>query len=257
MTKRHLHGVFIASFLLIFSHFTPIFAQNWEIGTTLGGSLYNGDIDITPKTSVNQVRFGGGIFVRYHVNNWFGLRLQANAGTLFADEKNFGSSAWKTHRGYSFSSPIYEIALLPQIHPFRFGNFEPYVFLGLAGASFEPTTNYNEPNPTADLEPDIQTRIALDKTATFSRTTLAIPIGGGVQWYVNDRFAVGAEFGGRKTFSDYLDKIHASSGGNANDFYFFGGITLSYLFGGGNGFSGNWGGGNGGWKGGSVSCPKF
>ena len=256
MTKRNLRAVLGAFSLFISTHFFPIFAQNWEIGTTLGGSLYNGDIDITPVTAVNQVRFGGGLFVRYHVNNWFGIRLQANAGTLFADEKNFGSSEWKTRRGYSFSSPIYEIAILPQIHPFRLGNFEPYIFLGLAGASFEPTTQYNEPNPTADLEPDIQARIALDKTASFSRATLSIPIGGGVQWFVNDRFAIGAELGGRKTFSDYLDKIHASSGGDAKDFYFFGGITLSYLFGGGNGFSGDWR-NNGGWKGGGVSCPKF
>ena len=256
MKKGHLRLVLGASFLFISTHFTRVFAQNWEVGTTLGGSLYNGDIDVTAVTAMHEIRFGGGIFVRYHVNNWFGLRLQANAGTLFADEKNFGSSEWKTRRGYSFSSPIYEIAILPQIHPFRLGNFEPYGFLGLAGASFEPTTQYNEPNPTADLEPDIQTRIALDKTATFSRTTLSIPIGGGIQWFANDRFAVGVEFGGRKTFSDYLDKIHASSGGSAKDFYFFGGITLSYFFGGGNGFSSDWG-GRSGWKGGSVSCPKF
>ncbi len=256
MKNRHLRGILGALFLFVSTYFTPFFAQNLEIGTTLGGSLYNGDIAITPSTAVNQIRFGGGIFVRYHVNDWFGLRLQVNAGTLFADEKNFGSSEWKTRRGYSFSSPIYEIAILPQIHPFRLGSFEPFVFLGLAGAAFDPTTNYNEPNPTADLEPDIQQRIALDKTATFSRTTLSIPIGGGVQWFVNDRFAIGAEFGGRKTFSDYLDKIQAASGGSAKDFYFFGGLTLSYFFGGGNGFSSDWR-SNGGWKGGSVSCPKF
>lgn len=256
MKKGHLRGVVLAFFLLVFIQITPIFAQNWEIGTTLGGSLYNGDIDVTAATAGNEIRFSGGIFVRYHVNNWFGLRIQANAGTLFADEKHFGTSEWKTKRGYSFSSPIYEIAILPQVHPFRLGSFEPFVFLGLAGASFDPTTQYNEPNPTADLEPDIQQRIALDKAAIFSRTTLAIPLGGGVQWFVNDRFAVGAEFGGRKTFSDYLDKIHASSGGSANDFYFFGGLTLSYFFGGGNGFSGDWS-GSGGNRGGGVSCPKF
>jgi hypothetical protein len=256
MKKGHLRVVTLAAFLFVSTHFTPIFAQNWEIGTTLGGSFYNGDMSLTARTVLPQTRFGGGLFVRYHVNNWFGLRLQANAGTLFANEKDFGSSDWKTRRGYSFSSPIYEIALLPQIHPFRWGNFEPYGFIGLAAATFDPTTNYNEPNPTADLEPDIQTRIALDKSAAFSRTTLAIPLGGGVQWFASDRFAVGAEFGGRKTFSDYLDRVQAASGGTAKDFYFFGGITLSYFFGGGNGFSSDWG-GKSGWKGGSVSCPKF
>ena len=256
MKKGHLRVLSLTFFLFISAHFTSIFAQNWEVGTTLGGSLYNGDIDVTAVTAVNEIRFGGGIFVRYHVNNWFGLRVQASAGTLFADEKKFGTSEWKTRRGYSFSSPIYEIAILPQVHPFRLGNFEPFVYLGLAGASFDPTTQYNEPNPTADLDHNVQERIAIDKAATFSRTTLSIPVGGGIQWFINDRFAVGAEFGGRKTFSDYLDKINVANGGNAKDFYFFGGLTLSYLFGGGNGFSGDWY-GNGSKKGGGVNCPKF
>jgi Domain of unknown function (DUF6089) len=256
MKKGYLRVLLLATFLLISSNYTCIFAQNWEVGTTIGGSFYNGDIDVTPLTLANEIRFGGGIFVRYHINNWLGLRVQANAGTMFADEKNFGSSAWRTRRGFSFSSPIYELALLPQVHPFRLGNFEPFLFVGIAGAAFDPTTQYNEPNPTADVEPDINARIEIDKKTSFSRVTLAIPVGGGIQWFPNDRFAIGFEAGGRKTFSDYLDHIKASVGGSAKDFYFFTGVTVSYFFGSGNGFSSDWY-GKGGQKGRGVSCPTF
>ncbi len=257
MKNRHLRTFLGALILFVGSISTPIVAQNWEVGTTIGGSLYNGDIDVTFLTAPHEVRFGAGIFARYHVNHIWALRLQANAGTLFADEKNFGSSVWKSRRGFSFTSPIYEIAILPELRPFRYGNIEPFGFFGLGFAAFSPTTNYNDPNPTADLVRDINDRIALDKTAVFSHTTFSLPIGGGIQWFVNDRFAIGAEAGGRKTFSDYFDGISISGGATSKDFYFFGGLTLSYLFGGGSGFSGDWGKFGGSNKGGGVRCPSF
>jgi hypothetical protein len=256
MKNRHLRIISCALILFVGSFFTPLFAQNWEVGTTLGGSLYNGDIDVTMTTAPSQIRFGGGIFARYHINRFFAMRLQANAGTLFADEKNYGSSAWKTRRGFSFTSPIYEIALLPEIRPFRIGNVEPFGFVGLGFAAFNPITDYNDPNPTADLVRDINDRIAIDKTTSFARTTFALPIGAGFQWFINDRFAVGAEFGGRKTFSDYFDQISVSGSAASKDFYFFGGVTLSVLFGGGSGFAGEWS-QLGGKKGGGVRCPSF
>jgi OmpA-OmpF porin, OOP family len=256
MQNGYLRTSLFAMILLVAAFMSPISAQNWEVGTTIGGSLYNGDIDVTLQTAKDEVRLGGGIFVRYHINHLFAVRLQGNVGTLFADEKRFGSSEWKKKRGFSFTSPIYEIAILPEIRPIRIGNVEPYGYLGLGLAAFSPTTFYNDPNPTADLVRDINDRIAIDKSAKFSKTTLAIPIGAGLQWFVNDRFAIGAEAGGRKTFSDYFDQISITGGATSKDFYFFGGVTFSFLFGGGNGFSGDWS-GNGGRKGGGVRCPSF
>jgi hypothetical protein len=237
-------------FLLTLS--TPLRAQNWEIGTTLGLSLYNGDIPVVYSTAANQVRFGGGIFARYRINKLFAVRLQANAGQLFADEKRFGSSPWKKTRGFSFTSPIYELALLPEIRPFRIGNVEFLGFVGLGLAAFDPKTDYNEPSPIVDAVPDIADRISADKKANFSRLTFSLPIGGGFQWFASDRFAIGGEVGGRKTFSDYLEQISVVGSPKSKDYYFFGGLTLSYFFGDGN----NWG-RNGRNKNGSVSCPTF
>jgi Outer membrane protein beta-barrel domain len=256
MQNGYLRAWLLAIMMFVASFMSPIFAQNWEVGTTIGGSLYNGDIDVTMLTAKDALRFGGGIFVRYHINHLFAVRLQGNAGTLFADEKQFGSSVWKKKRGFSFTSPIYEIAILPELRPIRIGNVEPFGFIGLGFAAFSPTTNYNDPNPTADLVRDINDRIAIDKNTTFAKSTLSIPIGGGFQWFVNDQFAIGAEVGGRKTFSDYFDQISIAGGATSKDFYFFGGVTFSFLFGGGDGFSGDWK-GNGSRKGGGVRCPNF
>jgi Domain of unknown function (DUF6089) len=256
MKNGYVRVLTLAIFMFLTSILTPLSAQNWEVGATIGGSLYNGDIPVVINTAADQIAFGGGVFVRHRLNHLFAIRAQINAGQLFADEKRFGSSDWKKMRGYGFISPIYEIALLPEIRPFRLGNVEFFGFTGVALAAFNPTTRYNEPNPIIDATPDIQTRITADKNANFPRTTLAIPIGGGFQWFLNDRFAIGAEVGGRKTFTDYLDQISVAGSPKSKDYYFFGGLTLSFFFGDGNSFSNEWG-RNGGKRGGGVRCPSF
>jgi hypothetical protein len=247
----------LSVFLLFSSIPTSLNAQNWEIGATLGGALYTGDIPVVFSTAANQTRFGGGAFARYRINRTFAVRLQISGAQLFADEKTFGSTAFNTKRGFSFSTPLYEVAFLPEIRPFRVGNVEPFIFAGVAFAGFAPKTQFNDPNPIADIVGDINTLIDLDKTANFTRGTLAIPIGGGLQWFVNDQFAIGAEVGIRKTFTDYMDGISLSGRPKSKDFYFLGGLTVSYFFGGGNGFSGDWSANGGRGRGGGVRCPSF
>jgi Domain of unknown function (DUF6089) len=256
MKKGNWRVPLFAVFLFLTTIATPLLAQNWEVGTTLGCSVYNGDIPIDFPTVHRQVRFGGGLFIRHRVNWLFAVRAQVNAGQLFMDEKRFGSSEWKTMRGFSFTSPIYELALLPEIRPFKLGDVEFLAFIGIAIAGFNPKTDYNEPSPIAFSSPTLANEIAADKKENVFHTTLAIPIGGGLQWFINDRFAVGVEVGGRKTFSDYLDGVSIVAKPKTKDYYFFGGLTLSYFFGDGNSFSNNWGRKTRN-KGGSVNCPTF
>jgi Domain of unknown function (DUF6089) len=256
MKKGNWRVPLFALLLFLSTQSSPIAAQNWEFGTTVGCSIYNGDIPIDFPTIHRQVRFGGGLFVRRRVNWLFAVRAQANAGQLFMDEKQFGSSAWKKMRGFSFTSPIYEVAILPELRPFKLGSVEFFLFAGVAIAGFNPTTDFNEPSPIAFAMPSIAESIAADKKANFSHTTFAIPIGGGLQWFINDHFTIGGEVGGRKTFSDYLDGVSIVASTKSKDYYFFGGLTLSYFFGDGNSFSNNWG-RSGRNKGGGVNCPTF
>jgi Domain of unknown function (DUF6089) len=256
MKKGNWRVPLFAVFLFLTTISTPLLAQNWEVGTTLGISLYNGDIPLDFPTIDKQIRFGGGLFVRRRINWLFAVRAQLNAGQLFMDEKRYGSSAWKTMRGFGFTSPIYELALLPEIRPFKLGNVEFFVFLGVSVAAFNPKTDYNEPNPIADAVPNFADLLAADKRASSSRMTLAIPVGAGLQWFINDHFTIGGEIGGRKTFSDYFDGISFVARPKNKDYYYLGGLTLSYFFGDGNSFSNNWG-RSGRNKGGSVNCPTF
>jgi hypothetical protein len=229
MKKGNWRVSLFAVLLFLITQSSPLHAQNWEVGTTLGVSIYNGDIPIDFPTVTQQVRFGGALFARRRLNWLFAVRAQAHVGQLFMDEKQFGSSEWKKKRGFGFTSPVYELALLPEIRPFKIGNVEFFAFAGAAMAVINPKTDFNEPNPLSGFSPTFADLIAADQKANFSRVTLAIPIGGGLQWFINDNFTIGGEVGGRKTFSDYIDGISLAARAKTKDYYFFGGLTLSYF----------------------------
>jgi hypothetical protein len=57
--------------------------------------------------------------------------------------------------------------------------------------------------------------------------TLVLPVGIGVKYILNERWSIGAEFGGRYSFTDKLDG-YSSAFSKFNDFYYLGTIHLSY-----------------------------
>ena len=226
--------------LLSFVIKPPLSAQNSEIGLVLGGTAYRGDIEVRPSTTVPQMRLLFGGYYRYNTAKRWRFRAQLVAGQLYADEKRYflpSVDNWRERRGISFKTTLVELSLLPEWRVFTVNDFDFYVFTGVAGFYFKPTTDYNEPFSMAIIgSPN------LDKNATFSNFSAAIPVGGGVQWHVNDKMAIGLEASGRKTFADYVDGLSKMAEPKVNDNYFFINLTFSMLV-------------NGGGKG--VVCPKF
>lgn len=230
----------------------PLFAQNIELGVTVGATVYRGDIEVDGSNAFQQLRPAGGIFGRYHVNSNFAVRGQLLIGSLTADEKQFPNTANHQLRGFNFAASIVELSVLPEWRPFSVGNLEFYLFGGAAATYFNPTPNFNEPNPSDSYKAGI----AADKSASFSHLTLAIPVGVGAQYFFTETFAVGGELGGRLTPTDYLDGISEAANPKSKDYYFYGGITVSKFFGSQSrqARGGSWGGGS---KRGGVSCPTF
>ena len=62
-------------------------------------------------------------------------------------------------------------------------------------------------------------------------TFFTIPFGLGVRLDISQHATIGAEFGWRPTFSDYLDNVRNIHGKSNNDWYSFHGINVSILFG--------------------------
>lgn len=242
-----------------------LIAQSFEAGILLGTSFYNGDIAVTTKNLVPQLRPAAGFYGRYHLNASWAARGHVFLGQLYGDEKKHPASIYRQQRGFSFNSPITEIGAQLEWHllkfdrNFQFESDDPFISLfgfgGLGAAFFNPKTDYNEPNPIYD-------DVSVDKNAQYKKNTGSLIAGAGLKIKITDQLGLSTEFGIRKTFTDYLDGISKLSG-KANDFYYIGGISLYWNFseggfgngGGGSMFRG--GGGNWGKKGKRVGCPTF
>jgi hypothetical protein len=115
----------------------------------------------------------------------------------------------------------------------------------------------------------------------YSLTNFALLFGGGLKFIIKERFTIGLEIGGRKTFTDYLDDVSGKQvnfldvlenngslaaqlsnpkpglppegenslytrGGEFEDWYFMGGLSFSFAFGGGTGVHSR-----------GIGCPTF
>lgn len=261
-------------------------AQSVEVGAFLGGSLYSGDL--SPKefgVYFDEVSPAGGIFGRYNVNDIFALRLGINVGKI----EGTGDTLIGTTRP-SFRSSISELSLTGEISPFSIGGsgltVKPYLFGGIAAFRFNPQTEFD--GDYIDLQPLGTEGQGLEGyPARYSLTQISIPFGGGLKFIINESWAIGAELGWRKTFTDHLDDISDATvnyrdiydgngqlaallsngliagpevgdvnykrGGEFKDWYYFGGVTVSFFLDGGNSR-----GSLGGRKRGKVlGCPTF
>ena len=197
----------------------PAVAQNSEIGACVGGMFYLGDLNQTKlfklnlkDPALNQLHFAGGFMYRYNLSPRFAVK----ADFLFGKISSTDAGTDMAERNLSFSSPITEFSAEIELNFFELYNttgknrFSPYIFAGLTLFSF---------NPQASMEVDGEVRtIALHSLRTegqgleggskpYSLTSVAIPFGIGIKFTMGRYFSIGAEWGLRWTFSDYLDDV--------------------------------------------------
>ncbi len=218
---------FLTALLSTFFSFYTAFSQNTEIGLLIGGTAYYGDIAVRPETTLPQARPIAGIFYRYHFSDRWALRTQLSFGQLYADEKRYvipSADNWREQRGVSFTTPIVDLAVTPELRLFSIGDVDFYGFTGVTGLYFNPKVDYNEPNPIIGDK-------NLDKEAVFSKYTLTIPVGGGLRWLMNEQTALGFEVQGRKTFTDFIDGLSLTTRTNVKDYFFFANFTFSTFIG--------------------------
>jgi hypothetical protein len=188
-------------------------AQRSEVGTLIGTSFYLGDLNSMP---FRDAKFAGGLVYRYNFTPRFALKANILFGKIAAsDKKNYSlnKGAWDYRdRGLSFSSPISEIAAQVEINFFNIYNvshlnqISPYLFGGIAFFSFNPQAKYQ--GKTYNLQPigtEGQGRAGMPKK--YSLTSFGIPFGIGFKANIGRYICVGAEWGLRFTFTDYLDDV--------------------------------------------------
>jgi OmpA-OmpF porin, OOP family len=212
----------------------------WEIGLPLGANQYFGDVYCPDANALANNNLAYGLFVRRHLSNHFALRGQF-IQTELAGSDFIHSTRGHENRGLSFTTPLSELSVLGEYYILKERkytcdgvfkkSFSPYVYLGLGAAFTNPTVSVA---PLSKFPPS-QRQLDADK-ANLQKTALVIPFGVGLKFNIAERWAIGAEVGIRKAFTDYLDGVseagrHGVDGTSHQDYYFIGTGMLSYRFG--------------------------
>ncbi|MDQ3112269.1 MAG: DUF6089 family protein [Bacteroidota bacterium] len=176
-----------------------------EIGIMLGGSYYIGELNPTKHFS-SLTRPAGGIIFRHNFNMRFAVAANAYFGSVQGIDAR-SSSYEQQQRNLSFRSNIYEFAVRGEFNfiEYMIGNdkhtFTPFMFLGVGVFNFNPKASFG--NQWVALQP-LHTE---GQSKAYSKVQMAIPFGAGIRVNLSKRIGLLAEWGMRKTFTDYIDDV--------------------------------------------------
>lgn len=221
--------------LILLSAFscTSVFAQSnryLEAGFLFGLTNYSGDL-AESAVELNETKPGYGAYLRYHFNPHFSTKAHVYSGAISGDDANTS----RADRAFRFSTNIIELGMVGEwnilgqkrysktgIHQFF---MTPYVFGGLgvtfANAEAEFYTNPDNLNDYLK-DPD-------EFNVTQRNRFLLAPVGVGLRADIRDHLVIGVEGGLRPVFSDKLDAIENNANPESGDWYYFAGVTISFV----------------------------
>lgn len=197
----------LTAFLIIAS--CTLFAQksgqtDWELGISGGVSWYNGDLNPSIMFGQQYMSRSFGFNFRRNLNQRWAFRIDGNYGTLVADDK-WSNDPFQIQRNLNFNTDIYELAGIIEFNFLEYDalvkkyRFSPYTFIGLGVFRFNPETN---------IEGNVyQLRPLATEGKSYWLTNVSIPFGIGAKLALTDRIIVSADWGMRRTFSDYIDDV--------------------------------------------------
>ncbi|MEE9406671.1 MAG: DUF6089 family protein [Polaribacter sp.] len=210
-------------FIVFISFSSVLLGQEYEVGFSLGGTNYVGDIGRTNYIYPNKP--AAAAFFKYNWNPRIALRATYSYLPIGANDKN-ADTDFKQKRGLSFSNTINELAVGMEFNFYEYDvssddkSWTPYLLLELAA--------FNYKTPVSETTPGVY--------EYSNKTSYAIPIGIGYKskLYGTLAFAIEAKF--RYTFEDDLDYSTSripslNFGTNGKDWYMFTGVSLIYTFG--------------------------
>lgn len=187
------------------------FLGRGEVLLAAGGMNYIGDLNNQSVFGTPHLAFGIGI--RERLDNRWAWRIEANYGNVSCEKD------YIARRNLSFRSHIYEGAAIFEFNfrPYGPGATEstwtPYIFGGFGFFHFSPEASYidNEGNlQWVQLQPLCTegqgTPDYLDRKP-YPLFQVCMPFGVGFKWRLGKTVSLTAEYGFRKTWTDYLDDV--------------------------------------------------
>lgn len=178
-----------------------------EIGVMLGAMNYIGDLN--SQSAAGKMNMAGSAILRYDFHSRWAVQFGFAYGNIEG-----GNPDAIEKRNLSFRSQIIEGSLTVQFNfvPYQNGayaqRFTPYMFAGIGVFGFNPKTQYN--GNWYELQPlctEGQGLAQYPDRKPYSLIQFSIPFGLGFKCRIGKYFTVGAEYGFRKTWTDYLDDV--------------------------------------------------
>lgn len=196
------------------------FRSRSELGVMLGGSYYIGDLN--QYAHFKNTKPSIGLLYRYNINPRVAFRSNFTYGSVTASDAQ-SRNASLLNRNLSFSSRLYELAAGVEFSyfPFQLGhsryNATAYLIAEIGFFQMNPTAEFNgEVIELQSLGTEGQ-GTELSSRGAYSKTQLCVPLGFGCKFSLGKNVSLSMEYGIRKTFTDYLDDVHADRYINMDD----------------------------------------
>ena len=189
----------------------PDFLRRSELVLAGGGMSYLGDLN--NQSALGMPRLGFGVGVRSRLDNRWSLRASLSHGSVGCEQD------YLERRNLSFRSNVTELAAVVEFdfRPYGPGATEspwtPYLFGGLGVFHFNPKASYIDAEGVVQwvalqpLRTEGQGSAAYPERRQYPLTQVCLPVGLGVRCRLGKNISLAAEYGFRKTWTDYLDDV--------------------------------------------------
>lgn len=190
------------------------FLAKSQIGPSFGGMNYLGDLN--DQSMFGKVNLSGGIMARYNFDTRWSLAINGIYGHIEG-----GNPDVIFRRNLSFRSYVAEGSMRVEFNFFPYGlhlgtmkRATPYIFCGLGFFKFNPQALYSDSisgeSTWYDLQPlstEGQGSTLYPDRQKYQLVEVCMPFGIGYRWHVTPNIHITAEYGWRKTWTDYLDDV--------------------------------------------------
>lgn len=211
--------------------------SDWHLGFNSGLYVYQGDLTPSVAGSWKTVKPGVAFNLSKTLNQHLSLQYALSLATLEGDDMKYQSSQYyRGLRRFYFRSTIAELTVSHQFyfrHQFnRELRFQPYLSAG-AGAGFLLKSQRSSSQTVFSYfsADNLRTKVAEDSTYGMPSVILAVPVGLGFNYRLNERLLFNMEGLYRFTSSDYLDGFSRAGNNKKNDYYYGLSVGIRVLLG--------------------------
>ena len=206
----------------------------WEAGVNFGPSFFLGDLGgnagkgtrFVKDVNLQFTKLMKGAFITMYPNSILGFRIAADYTFLEGDDAVINTTGinelWRKQRNLNFRTDIWEVNACLEVYPTMIFNkrdpenqprLRPYGLIGLGIFHFNPQGSLSDASGNKtwyNLQPlktEGEGMAEYPNIKPYKLTQLNIPMGGGIKYFISERFNVGMEFLYRKTFTDYIDDV--------------------------------------------------